>query len=74
MKICSQMMDNIADFVKEVYGKSGELEVCMSGILSDKEIVKAAIANHNANFGSYLENLTNAETNIKRKMKKTSKT
>ncbi len=73
-KKTSQMMDNVTDFVEEVYGKNGELEVFMSGILTDGEVVKAAISNHNAKFGKYLENLTGAEANIKKKMKKTAKT
>ncbi len=73
LRLASEMMDNISDFVEKVYGKNGEIEIFMSGILVDGDIVKAAIASRNQRFGVYLDNVTTAETNIKKKLKKTAK-
>ncbi|MGN1415781.1 MAG: AAA family ATPase [Oscillospiraceae bacterium] len=73
MKNASAMMDNISDFVEKLYGKNGEIEIFMSGILVDGDIVKAALVTQNQRFGRYLDNVTSAESNIKKKMKNSSK-
>lgn len=65
-----RMMNNIYDFVKKIYGKGGEVEVFMSGILTDAVIVKAALVTRNAVFGQYLDEITSAENSIKKQMKK----
>lgn len=70
MKAVNEMMNNIADFVKKVYGSNGEMEMFMSSILTDSDIVKAAIITHNEHFGKYLNDVTTAEASIKKKMKK----
>ncbi|MGN0642121.1 MAG: AAA family ATPase [Huintestinicola sp.] len=68
-QLVSEMMDNIYGFVEKVYGKSGEIEIFMSGILADKDIVKAAIVTQNRNFGKYLDDVTSAEEKINNKLK-----
>lgn len=72
LSVCNEMMNNIYDFVRKLYGKGGELEVFMSGILSDKAIVKAACILKNDVFTDYLEEISNTEGSIKKQMKKMS--
>lgn len=71
MNAVNEMMNNIADFVKSVYGSNGEMEMFMGSILTDSDIVKAAIITHNEPFGKYLDDVTTAESSIKKKIKKT---
>lgn len=69
----SEAMTNVADFIEDTYGKSGELEILMGEILSDPTIVKAAIRSGNERFRKYLDDVANAETEIRKKIKKTRK-
>lgn len=71
MNAVNEMMNNIASFVKTVYGSNGEMEMFMSSILTDSDIVKAAIITHNEHFGKYLDDVTTAESSIKKKLRKT---
>lgn len=66
----NESMNNILDFVEKLYGKNGEIEIFMSGILSDCEIVKAIVIMGNSRFSKYLDEITTADTQIKKKMKK----
>ena len=72
MNAVNEMMNNIASFVKTVYGSNGEIEMFMSSILTDSDIVKAAIITHNEHFGKYLDDVSSAESTIKKKIKKAS--
>ena len=69
----SDALTNVADFIENTYGKSGELEILMGEILSDAVIVKAAIRSGNERFRKYLDDVANAETEIRKKIKKTRK-
>lgn len=69
----SDALTNVADFIEDTYGKSGELEILMGEILSDPTIVKAAIRSGNERFRKYLDDVANAETEIRKKIKKTRK-
>lgn len=69
----SDALTNVADFIEDTYGKSGELEILMGEILSDSTIVKAAIRSGNERFRKYLDDVANAETEIRKKIKKTRK-
>lgn len=69
----SDALTNVADFIENTYGKSGELEILMGEILSDAVIVKAAIRSGNERFRKYLDDAANAETEIRKKIKKTRK-
>ncbi len=62
-------MDNIVDFISGLYGNSGEIELFMSGILSDKEIVKMTVVTHNEKFSKYLNEVVNAGAEIRAKIK-----
>ena len=69
----SDALTNVADFIENTYGKNGELEILMGDILSDAVIVKAAIRSGNERFRKYLDDVANAETEIRKKIKKTRK-
>ncbi len=69
----SDALTNVADFIEDTYGKSGELEVLMGEILSDPTIVKAAILSGNERFRKYLDDVANTETEIRKRIKKTRK-
>ena len=62
-------MDNIVEFLNKAYGSSGEIELFMSGILSDAEIVKMTIMTHNQNFSKYLNEVVNTGSAIKTELK-----
>ncbi|MCI7766902.1 MAG: MoxR family ATPase [Oscillospiraceae bacterium] len=66
----NESMNNILDFVEKLYGKNGEIEIFMSGILSDSDIVKAIVIMGNSRFSKYLDEITTADSQIKKKMKK----
>lgn len=72
MELVNTMMNNIYEFVRELYGKGGETELFMSGILTDSIIVKASIVTGNEYFGQYLDEVMGAEAAIRKKMKKVS--
>lgn len=65
----TKAMDNIVDFINTLYGGSGEIELFMSGILSDTEIVKMTVATHNEKFSHYLNEIVTVGTEIKTKLK-----
>lgn len=71
--VASDALTNVADFIEDTYGKSGELEILMGEMLSDPTIVKAAIRSGNERFRKYLDDVANAETEIRKKIKKTRK-
>lgn len=66
----NESMNNILDFVEKLFGKNGEIEIFMSGILSDSDIVKAVVIMGNSRFSKYLDEITTADSQIKKKMKK----
>lgn len=63
-------MDNIIDFITKAYGSSNEMELFMSNILSDPDIVLMAIASQNESFGKYLDEINEAESALKKQVKK----
>ena len=62
-------MDNIVVFLNKAYGNSGEIELFMSGILADAEIVKMTIITRNENFSKYLNEVVNIGSTIKTQLK-----
>ncbi len=66
----TEAMDNIVSFIGKVYGNNGEMEIFMSSILSDAEIVKMTVLTGNKSFGKYLNEITTAEENINNQIKK----
>ena len=65
----TRVMDNIVEFINTIYNGGGEIELFMSGILSDAEIVKMTVATHNEKFSKYLNEIVNAGTEIKSKIR-----
>jgi len=66
----TKAMDNIVDFINNLYGGSGEIELFMGGILSDAEVVKMTVATHNEKFSKYLNDVVNTSAEIKTGIKR----
>lgn len=65
----SKAMDNIVDFINQLYDNNGEMELFMSSILSDAEIVKMTVATHNECFSKYLKDVVAVGAEIKTKIR-----
>lgn len=63
-------MDNTVAFLTSAYGADSEIELFMNGILSDKDIVQMAVITKNQQFGAYLDEITEAESNIKNDLRR----
>lgn len=64
------MMTNISMFLEKIFGKGAEIEIFMAEILNDNTVVKAAIFSGNNEFGKYIEDVANAEKDIKKRMRR----
>lgn len=57
-------LDNIVSFIKKAYGKGSEIEMFMSNVLNDTEIVKMATKTGNKEFTDFLRYITGAKKEL----------
>lgn len=64
IKAAGKKLDNIVSFIKKAYGKGSEIEIFMSNILTDTEIVKMTVKTGNEYFAEFLRYITGAKKEL----------